>query len=223
MHMHSGILLTTLQLVAVPLGLGVLGSCCWGVDAEAAAASRSPDPPALLGNCTCSPSARRRYLGEFFLALPAGAAAGASPGPRPQQQDPEVILAFHPTDHVLLEARSTDRGASWSDWAVSAGSGPPRPPPPVRFFPVPTMLSRLACALHRCRRHRNVPVGAWRDVWRPPAQRAQRDRRDKSLNTARRRLRCRVPQATGLLLARGVPPWALARSSAPRLSIRPGP
>lgn len=68
-------------------------------------------PPLLLGNCTCSRASRLRYLGECFVALPA----------RGSKQ--QVVLAFHTTSGVLLEARSTDRGTHWEGWRDVPAAG----------------------------------------------------------------------------------------------------
>ena len=70
-----------------------------------------PSPPVLLGNCTCSAASRRRYLGEFFVVLP------TTTGTQ------QVVLAFHPSDGVLLEARSVDAGTSWTGWTAVPGTG----------------------------------------------------------------------------------------------------
>eukprot|EP01052_Picozoa_sp_SAG31_P008545 SAG31_NODE_434_length_15737_cov_10.315450_5_plen_665_part_00 len=68
-----------------------------------------PLPPQLLGNCTCSATSRLRYLGECFVVLPISQAAG------------EVVMAFHPSDGILLEARSWNYGENWDGWAKSRG------------------------------------------------------------------------------------------------------
>ena len=90
--------------------------------AAGAISAASPPAPVLLGNCTCPAtggSASRRALGEAFLTLPV--LGPGSPGStRPLL--PEVVLTFFASDGVLLEARSTDRGFSFSAYETSAAN-----------------------------------------------------------------------------------------------------
>lgn len=119
---------TTISDMPCRLGPGALLPClAVGLTCSATIVIAAVDPPpVLLGNCTCpkrtTAGDSRRALGESFLVLPLRSSVAAV------GDASEVVLTFFASDGVLLEARSQDRGTSWSAYVTSTtnwtGSAP---------------------------------------------------------------------------------------------------